>query len=71
MLSAYRLTLDEHGVEEINDFTTRSDTVEAFNKATKRKSVFSARLEYISMNTSGVNEPITKVRLIDYFERLE
>ncbi len=53
----YRLTLDEHGVEDIQDFTLGLDGIDAFNRAKRRKTVFTARLERLIMG-QGVVETL-------------
>ena len=41
----YRLILDENGQEDCTDFTDIMDAEEAFMKASRRKSVFSATVQ--------------------------
>jgi hypothetical protein len=65
MHSVYRLTLDENGQEDCQDYTSRADGLAAFQKAKKRKSVYSARLEYICADGAH----IITVRPCENFER--
>jgi hypothetical protein len=37
----YRVTIDEHGEEDCRDYTARADAMAEFNRAAKRKTVFS------------------------------
>jgi hypothetical protein len=41
----YRVTIDEHGVEDCHDYTDRRDAMIAFKAATRRRTVFSVAVD--------------------------
>jgi hypothetical protein len=41
----YRVTVDERGEEDCRDFTARADAMAEFNRAAKRKTVFTVRVD--------------------------
>jgi len=49
MANFYRITIDEHDVEDCRDYTSRLDAMVAFKAATRRKSVFSVRVDKCSL----------------------
>ena len=51
MKQLFRLELDENGESDANDFDQYAPAMEAFQKARKRKSVFSARLDLYDLDT--------------------
>lgn len=51
MKTLYRLELDEDGVSDALDFTEYARAIEAFQKAKKRPSVFSARVDLYDEDT--------------------
>jgi hypothetical protein len=51
MKQLFRLELDENGEADAMDFIVYTEAMEAFKKAKKRKSVFSARLDLYDMET--------------------
>jgi hypothetical protein len=53
----YRLTLDENGIEDVQDFTLGLDGIAAFKQAKRRKTVYTARLERVVMG-EGVVETL-------------
>jgi hypothetical protein len=51
MKQLFRLELDENGESDAMDFTEYARAIEAFQKAKKRKSVFSARVDLYDEET--------------------
>jgi hypothetical protein len=51
MTKTYTLTIDENGQQTLTDFTDHFDVVRAFNKAVRRKTVFSATVDAYDAET--------------------
>ena len=58
----YRVTLDIDGQEDVRDYNTLHDAIEAFTKAKRKKAVFSAQIDKV---TYGDDKP----KRIDRFDR--